>query len=108
MSIQIVPRDALADGKTTAGNIPPVLFANLKTLYQRRADRLRKLAEDSPLDGYLNFAAAICDAQQRVLSSAVWTPITFNGGGANCRCYLEYTCTYLVVTGLSCRTKREL
>lgn len=67
MSIQIVPRDALADGKTTAGNIPPVLFANLKTLYQRRADRLRKLAEDSPLDGYLNFAAAICDAQQRVL-----------------------------------------
>ncbi|VTQ56506.1 formate dehydrogenase accessory protein FdhE [Campylobacter jejuni] len=67
MSIQMVPQDELADGKTTAGNIPPVLFANLKTLYQRRADRLRALAEDSPLDGYLNFAAAICDAQQRVL-----------------------------------------
>ncbi|WP_047606537.1 formate dehydrogenase accessory protein FdhE [Rahnella aquatilis] len=67
MSIQIVSQDELADGKTTAGNIPPVLFANLKTLYQRRADRLRALAENSPLDGYLNFAAAICDAQQRVL-----------------------------------------
>ncbi|MGC6389350.1 formate dehydrogenase accessory protein FdhE [Ewingella sp. S1.OA.A_B6] len=67
MSIQIVPQDELADGKKTAGNIPPVLFANLKTLYPRRADRLRKLAEDSPLDRYLNFAASICDAQQRVL-----------------------------------------
>ncbi|MBF7980860.1 MULTISPECIES: formate dehydrogenase accessory protein FdhE [Rahnella] len=68
MSIQIVPQDELADGKT-AGNIPPVLFANLKNLYQRRADRLRALAEDSPLDGYLNFAATICDAQQRVLAA---------------------------------------
>lgn len=68
MSIQIVPQDELADGKKTAGNIPPVLFANLKTLYQQRADRLRKLAQDSPLDGYLNFAASICEAQQRVLS----------------------------------------
>ena len=45
MSIQIVPQDELADGKKTAGNIPPVLFANLKTLYQRRADRLRQLAQ---------------------------------------------------------------
>ena len=68
MSIQIVPQDELADGKKTAGNIPPVLFANLKTLYQRRADRRRKLAEDSPLDGYLNFAASLCEAQQRVLA----------------------------------------
>ncbi|WP_413529974.1 formate dehydrogenase accessory protein FdhE [Rahnella inusitata] len=68
MSIQIVPQDQLADGKKTAGNIPPVLFANLKTLYQHRADRLRKLAEDSPLDGYLNFAASVCEAQQRVLT----------------------------------------
>lgn len=68
MSIQIVPQDEMADGKKTAGNIPPVLFANLKTLYQHRADRLRKLAEDSPLDGYLNFAASVCEAQQRVLA----------------------------------------
>lgn len=68
MSIQIVPQDELADGKKSAGSIPPVLFANLKNLYQRRADRLRKLAEDSPLDGYLNFAASVSEAQQRVLS----------------------------------------
>lgn len=67
MSIQIVPQDKLADGKKTAVNMPPVLFANLKTLYQRRAGRLRQLAEESPLDDYLNFAASICDAQQRVL-----------------------------------------
>ncbi len=67
MSIQIVPQDELSDGKKTAENIPPLLFSNLKTLYQRRADRLRKLAEDSPLGGYLDFAASICDAQQQVL-----------------------------------------
>lgn len=69
MSIQIVAQDLLADGKKTAGDIPPVLFANLKTLYQNRADRLKKRAEDSPLDGYLNFAATICDAQQQVLET---------------------------------------
>lgn len=68
MSIQIVPQNELTDGKKTAGNIPPVLFANLKNLYQRRADRLRKLAEESPLDEYLSFAASICDAQQCVLN----------------------------------------
>lgn len=69
MSIQIVSQDELADGNKTAGTIPPVLFANLKTLYQRRVERLRKLAEESPLDGYLNFAASVCDAQQRVLNA---------------------------------------
>lgn len=69
MSIQIVSQDELADGKKATGNIPPVLLANLKTLYQRRADRLRKLAQDSPLDEYLNFAASICEAQQRVLKT---------------------------------------
>lgn len=55
--------------KKTAVNIPPVLFANLKTLYQRRAERLRQLAEESPLGEYLNFAASICEAQQRVLKA---------------------------------------
>jgi FdhE protein len=69
MSIQIVAQDDLTDGKKTAANIPPVLFANLKTLYQRRAERLRHLAEESPLGEYLNFAASICEAQQRVLKA---------------------------------------
>lgn len=69
MSIQIVAQDDLTDGKKTAVNIPPVLFANLKTLYQRRAERLRQLAEESPLGEYLNFAASICEAQQRVLKA---------------------------------------
>jgi len=69
MSIHIVPQEALADGKKSASYIAPLLFANLKTLYQHRAARLRKLAQDSPLDGYLNFAASLCDAQQRVLDA---------------------------------------
>jgi len=69
MSIHIVAQDELADGKKAAGNIPPLLLANLKTLYSHRADRLRKLAEHSPLNEYLEFAASICDAQQQVLKA---------------------------------------
>lgn len=70
MSIQIVSQDELADSKKTAGNIPPVLFANVKTLYQRRADRLRALAKTHAMAGYLGFAATICEAQQRVMQQS--------------------------------------
>ncbi len=68
MSIRIVPEDQLATNNNPAGSIPPLLFPNLKTLYQRRADRLRQLAAESPLDDYLNFSASICEAQQHVLN----------------------------------------
>lgn len=66
MSIRIVPKEQLGaerEKSTTAGNIPPLLFANLKSLYTRRADRLRQLATDHPLGDYLNFAASIAQAQ---------------------------------------------
>ncbi|MBD1228410.1 formate dehydrogenase accessory protein FdhE [Xenorhabdus griffiniae] len=53
MSIRIAP-------------IPPLLFANLKTLYQQRAERLKTLAtESNPFASYLNFAAEIAQAQQK-------------------------------------------
>lgn len=66
MSIRI-----LAEGEIVkkAGEMqpPPLLFANPKNLYQRRAERLRKLAEDSPFMEYLIFAAEIAEAQLKVL-----------------------------------------
>lgn len=40
MSIRIVPKEQLGaqrEKSTTAENIPPLLFANLKSLYSRRA-----------------------------------------------------------------------
>ncbi|CRY55701.1 MULTISPECIES: formate dehydrogenase accessory protein FdhE [Yersinia] len=70
MSIRIVPKDQLgkqSERGTTAGNIPPLLFANLKSLYTRRTERLQQLALDNPLSDYLDFAAKITQAQQKAL-----------------------------------------
>lgn len=67
MSIRIVPEEQLAAQSkklTAAVSIPPLLFANLQSLYSRRAERLRQLAVDHPLGDYLNFAAVIAEAQQ--------------------------------------------
>ncbi|TNH10543.1 formate dehydrogenase accessory protein FdhE, partial [Testudinibacter sp. TR-2022] len=49
---------------------PPLLFANPKNLYQRRAARLRKLSENHPLQDYLRFCANIADAQLDLLQTA--------------------------------------
>ncbi len=65
-SIRIVPKeqlDAQSGKKGLVENIPPLLFANLKSLYARRAERLRQLAVDHPLADYLTFAAALAQAQ---------------------------------------------
>jgi FdhE protein len=70
MSIRIVPKDQPGQPRekgTTAGNIPPLLFANLKSLYTRRTERLQQLALDNPLADYLAFAAKITQAQQKAL-----------------------------------------
>ncbi|WOA52361.1 formate dehydrogenase accessory protein FdhE [Dickeya solani] len=68
MSIRIVPQEQLADSEKTStlGAIPPLLFANLKSLYSGRAERLRQLAQDHPLADYLLFAAEVVDAQEKV------------------------------------------
>lgn len=64
MSIRIIPQDELGSGeKRTADMIPPLLFPRLKNLYNRRAERLRELAENNPLGDYLRFAALIAHAQ---------------------------------------------
>ena len=70
MSIRIVPKDQLgkqSEKGTTSVNIPPLLFANLKSLYTRRTERLQQLALDNPLSDYLDFAAKITQAQQKAL-----------------------------------------
>ncbi len=63
MSIRIIPQDELGSSeKRTADMIPPLLFPRLKNLYNRRAERLRELAENNPLGDYLRFAALIAHA----------------------------------------------
>ncbi len=58
MSIRIIPQDELGSSeKRTADMIPPLLFPRLKNVYNRRAERLRELAENNPLGDYLRFAA---------------------------------------------------
>lgn len=54
MSIRIIPQDELGSSeKRTADMIPPLLFPRLKNVYNRRAERLRELAENNPLGDYL-------------------------------------------------------
>lgn len=65
-SIRIVSPDEVAK---TAGAIPPLLFANLKNLYSRRAERLQQLAKGHALGDYLQFAALIAQAQQKALQA---------------------------------------
>jgi FdhE protein len=70
MSIRIVPELQSGNQReksAAAEPIPPLLFANLKSLYLRRAERLRQLAADNPLSDYLDFAASMATAQHQVL-----------------------------------------
>lgn len=66
MSIRILPDSEIADSAKSFQH-PPLLFANPKHLYQRRAARLRQLAENNSLGGYLKFAAELVDIQLRLL-----------------------------------------
>ncbi|EKT61360.1 formate dehydrogenase accessory protein FdhE [Providencia sneebia] len=67
MGIRIVPKEDLGQERLKEkgiGFIPPVLFPNLKNLYQRRAERLKQLAiGEHPFADYLNFAADVAMAQ---------------------------------------------
>ena len=68
MSIRILPENEIKQAAASY-TAPPLLFSNPKNLYQRRAARLRELAQDHPLADYLLFAAAIADAQLALLQS---------------------------------------
>lgn len=66
MSIKILPESEIV-AKAGQSKAPLLLFANPKNLYQRRAERLRKLAENNPFADYLLFAATVVEAQLKVL-----------------------------------------
>lgn len=68
MSIRILPDSEIKQAASSFHN-PALLFANPKTLYLRRAKRLRELAENSPFADYLNFAANLVDVQANLLCS---------------------------------------
>ena len=68
MSIRILPEGEIVK-KAGEFYTPPLLFANPKNLYQRRAERLKKLAETSPFADYLLFASVIVEAQLKVLEN---------------------------------------
>lgn len=63
-SIQFVPAEQLSGG---IGTITPVLLPRLDKLYQQRAKRLQRLAQDHPMQDYLLFCAQIALAQQEVV-----------------------------------------
>ena len=73
MSIKILSVDEIKQ-KTNSYDVPPILFANPKNLYQRRAKRLRSLAENHPLANYLLFAADLVESQLAVLENQPLAP----------------------------------
>ena len=76
MSIKILSESEI---KQTANSFqtPAVLFANPKNLYQRRAKRLRELAQNHPLSDYLLFAADIVESQLSTLEKNPLPPQQF-------------------------------
>ncbi|OOF43613.1 formate dehydrogenase accessory protein FdhE [Rodentibacter rarus] len=67
MSIKILSESEIKQQKNHSYEAPPILFANPKNLYQRRAKRLRELANAYPLSDYLLFAANVVEAQLSIL-----------------------------------------
>lgn len=53
--------------RTHGGLYSAVVLPRLKNLYNRRAERLRELAENNPLGDFLRFAALVAHAQEVVL-----------------------------------------
>lgn len=68
MSIRILPDHEIKKAATSFEH-PPLLFANPKNLYARRAKRLRQLAENNPFKDYLEFAANLVDVQLDLLEN---------------------------------------
>lgn len=68
MSIRILPENEIKQAASSFQS-PPLLFANPKNLYFRRAKRLRELPADNPFGDYLEFVANLVEAQLDVLES---------------------------------------
>ncbi|WGE32445.1 formate dehydrogenase accessory protein FdhE [Actinobacillus genomosp. 2] len=68
MSIRILPENEIKQAASSFQN-PPLLFANPKNLYFRRAKRLRDLAENNSFGDYLEFAANLSEVQLDLLEN---------------------------------------
>ncbi len=68
MSIRILPESEIKQAASSFYS-PPLLYANPKSLYARRAKRLRQLAENNPFGDYLEFVANIVEVQLDLLES---------------------------------------
>ncbi len=79
MAIRILPENEIKQAASSFQN-PPLLFSSPKNLYSRRAQRLRRLAENHPFRDYLLFAAEVVDAQNLILAENPLekTEFTFN------------------------------
>ena len=76
MSIKILSESEIKQAANSF-QTPAVLFANPKNLYQRRAKRLRELAQNHPLSDYLLFAADIVESQLSTLEKNPLPPQQF-------------------------------
>ena len=76
MSIKILSESEIKQAANSF-QTPAVLFANPKNLYQRRAKRLRDLAQKHPLSDYLLFAADIVESQLSTLEKNPLPPQQF-------------------------------
>lgn len=70
MSIKILPENEIKQ-KASSFEHPPLLFANPKNLYHRRAKRLRELAKDNPFGDYLEFCANLVEVQLDLLQTPI-------------------------------------
>lgn len=70
MSIKILPENEIKQ-KASSFEHPPLLFANPKNLYHRRAKRLRELANDNPFGDYLEFCANLVEVQLDLLQTPI-------------------------------------
>lgn len=68
MSIRILPDNEIKQAASSF-HTPTLLFANPKTLYLRRAKRLRELAKNSPFANYLDFIANLVDVQADLIQT---------------------------------------
>ncbi|MER2528394.1 MAG: formate dehydrogenase accessory protein FdhE [Candidatus Competibacter denitrificans] len=75
----------LDPGQMTVTSDPPKLRLPEPHLFVRRAQRLRQLATGHSMEAYLNFAAALADAQQQQLQQLPTLPIPDQSFLARCR-----------------------
>lgn len=68
MGIRILSENEIKPAASSF-HAPSLLYANPKNLYQRRAKRLRELAENNAFRDYLLFAAEIVDIQLELLET---------------------------------------